>query len=195
MRKLLPPTPTRRINRSALRQARIGVTVGMLLGLGLNGFSELPMSVIHATLNADLSPLQIHEQMSQGEYRVAMHCPMKNNRVSYHVQAANSGGAHMALEWIMPACRLSQMVKASGSAEGKIWFVGEFVCEGSSYKKSINVAASSLRDATNRARDLAKGCHVETVDQTRCPTYSPFCDRQSEDFRHEAELSVHRMLR
>lgn len=189
------PSPKQRINRAALRQARIGVTAGMLLGLGLNGYSELPMSVIHATLDAELSPLQIHEQMSQGEYRVAMHCPMKNNRVSYHVHAANAGGAHMALEWIMPACQLSQLAKSSDATHGKAWFTGEFLCESNSYKKTMNIAAGSLREATNRARAAAIGCHVETVDQTRCPTYGPFCDRLSEDFRHEAELSAHRLLR
>ena len=178
-----------------MRQARIGVTLGMLLGIGLNGFGVLPVSVIHATLSANLSPVEVHEQMSQGEYRVAMHCPMTNNRVSYRIQAANAGGAHMALEWVMPACELSQMAKSGAPDQGKTWFVGEFLCQGNFYKKTMNLAASNLRDATHRARNSAKGCHVESVDQTRCPTYNPFCDRQSEDFRREAELSTHRMLR
>ena len=87
------------------------------------------------------------------------------------------------------------MAKSGVPDRGQTWFVGEFVCQGTSYKKTMNIAASNLRDATERARNSAKGCHVETVDQTRCSTYHPFCDRESEDFRLEAELSTHRMLR
>ena len=195
MRKLLPYQFSLNINRNVLRQARIGAIAGLLLGIHLNGFGWLPMATIHEVVSNGLSPQEIHLQLSQAEYRVGMHCPMKNHRVSYQVQAANAGGAHMALEWVMPACDLSLMAKSSPLEEGKAWFVGEFICQGNSYKKTMHVSAGDLRDATQRARTAAKGCHVETVDQVRCSTVNPFCDRQSEDFRLEAELGQHRMLR
>ena len=184
-----------RLKSNALRQARIGIASGVLLGLFLNGVGSLPMATIHGAMSEGISPTDIKERISQGQYRVGLHCPMKNHRVSYHVIAANAGGAHMALEWVMPACDLSQLAKSNRPDQGQTWFVGEFVCQGNSYKKTMQVAANDLRDATERARTAAKGCHVETVDQTHCALLSPFCDRQSEDFRVEAELSSHRMLR
>ena len=183
------------INGPVLRQARVGIVGGLLLGLILNGFGTLPMATIHTMMSKGISPSEIAEQVGQGSYRVGLHCPMKNNRVSYHVKAANAGGAHMALEWVMPACELSLMAKSSPPDQGQTWFVGEFVCQGTSFKKTMQVAADSLRDATERARTSAKGCHVETVDQTHCSFLQPFCEPQSEDFRREAELNAHRMLR
>ena len=183
------------INRHVIRQARVGIVGGLLLGLVLNGFGTVPMAAVHGIMSNGISPVEIAEQLRQGSYRVGLHCPMKNNRVSYHVKAANAGGAHMALEWVMPACDLSLMAKSSPPDQGQTWFVGEFVCQGTSFKKTMHVAANTMRDATERARTSAKGCHVETVDQTNCSFLQPFCNPESEDFRREAELNAHRMLR
>jgi hypothetical protein len=185
----------RGINAQRLRQARTGVVAGMLLGLFLNGFNPLPMDTVHAALTEGVSVSEIAEKLGQGDYRVAMHCPVKNRRVVYQVKAHNAGGAHMALEWVMPACELSGIAKAQAAEAGKSWFHGEFVCQGSHYRKTVTVAAADLGQASKRARASSSECRIETIDQTACPFLSPLCERESNDYKVEAELETHRLLR
>lgn len=187
-------TKEHRLQRRAGRQAVAGVVIGMVGALLLKGYVPLPVSSVHAAMNGG-GMAEIVAPMQEGSYRVVMHCRMKNHRVGYHVKADHPGAAHMALEWLMPACKLSGLGGGEEAEGGQRWYTGEFVCQGNTFKKTQTVRASNLREARERAAASASGCRTETIDQTACPTLDPLCDRQSEDFKVEAELERHRLLR
>lgn len=179
----------------ALRQAGIGIAAGMALALMLKGPIAAPASSAYAAVSAGGSIGQIAERLREGQYRVAMHCPLKHQRVTYHVKAEHPGNAQATLEWILPACKLAAMGQGQAADGGLTWFAGQFTCQGNSFKRRHNVHAVDLHRARERALSMAPGCRIETIDQTRCPALEPLCEREYEDFKAEAELSRVRLLR
>jgi hypothetical protein len=179
----------------AWRQIRIGAVAGLVLGMVVNGLVKLPMEAINQVVEEGVSLSSLTEQMQQGRYRVVMYCPVKNHRVTYHVQADQAGRAHMALEWVMPACALSGIAKARAAEQGRDWYRGEFFCDSNFYRKTLNVAAIDLQQVRALARTSSEGCRIETVEQTNCAFLNPLCERDVEDYRRDAELEAHRMLR
>jgi hypothetical protein len=183
--------PKRRI----LMQARSGVVVGLLLGLLLNGFVKVPAATVYAALNADVSLIDVAERLTQGRYRVVMHCPVKNNHVTYNVMAQNAGRAHIALEWVAPACQLSKMAETQPGDPGKTWYRGDFHCLGPFNRRTHSIMAGDMHLAMATARAVTPNCRVETVLQTSCPFLNPRCERRTESFEVEAAFEKHRMLR
>jgi hypothetical protein len=189
------PEVNRRLRSGTNRQARIGIVAGLLLGLILNNYVSLPMATINAAVSNGISFSELGDQLGQGEFRLGVYCRTKNRRVTYHVKAANAGGAHRALEWVLPACQLKTLTPSTRPADGERGFEGHFYCQNAFYRTSISVRAKDRQDALSKARAQANGCQVETLDQLRCSTLAPFCAPISEDLRLEAELMTHRLLR
>jgi len=183
------------IKRVGMRQAIAGVIYGMAFVLVLKGYVSTPVAAVHAALNDAGSISEMASKLGESRYRVAMHCPLKNHRVSYHIKARNDDGAQAALGWLMPACALSQVNRGQSADDGQTWYLGQFSCQGNFFKKIQHVSASDVEQARQRALAAANGCRVETIDQTDCPLLAPLCVRASEDFRVEAELERHRLLR
>lgn len=183
------------INGIAVRQALIGVTVGMISSLLLKGYLSPPIAAAYASVISTAGVQEATERLGDGLYRVTMTCSMKHHRISRFVRAADAHGAHVALDWLMPACRLSGLRQATTGDAGGSWYSGDYTCEGSSYKQSRTVSAIDLRQAKLRAGLFGTSCRVDIVDQIACPALNPLCAHQSEDFRTEADLERVHLLR
>jgi hypothetical protein len=181
----------------AITQARIGIVAGLLLGLFLNGLgSRLTLAPVHAAIADGVSLSEVATRLGDGHYRATLHCPVKNHRVTYQVRAENAGGAHMALEWVMPACQLSGLGRAQAAeSNGHSLFRGVFHCPSDFYRKTVRIEADTLRAAALEAGAASPGCRVEIIDQTACPFLDPLCTLQSDDRRRDIELERTRLLR
>jgi hypothetical protein len=185
----------RQVGGRALKQASVGVVAGMALALMVKGYAASPVIAAYAAVVSGGSATQIAEKLREGQYRVVMQCPIKHQRVTYHVKAQHAGDAQAALEWVMPACKLAAMGQGGTADNGLNWYAGQFTCQGNSYKRTHNIAALNLPQVSQRARAIAPGCQIETVDQTECSALDPLCNREYEDFKAEAALARTVLLR
>jgi hypothetical protein len=184
-----------RIGAIAVRQASMGVVAGMAAALVIKGYVSVPITSVYAAVSSSANVGQFAARMREGQYRVSMHCPVKHNRVTYHIQAARADDAQTTLQWMLPACNLSAMGQGQAAEGGRNWFAGQFTCQGGSYKRTQTLPASDLRQAAERGRIVAPGCQMEVVDQISCAALDPTCDLQFEDFKVETELGRTRLLR
>jgi hypothetical protein len=138
---------------------------------------------------------ELRNGLSGGRYRVAMHCRLKDNTVGMTVRAFDRAAAQAALEWTLPVCELTTLARVQVSGWTASWYRGDFVCPSNFHKRTVRLSAPSIEAALAAARAGARDCEVEYADQTDCPWFRANCERQSVDFRAEAQMSSPRNFR